>query len=552
MLRNLLIMLALVATVGLPFALRPKNSLLGPADETLVVITPHNESIRAEFARGFRDWYKARTGKVVRVDWRVPGGTTEISKYLASEYTASFENYWRAVLHRPWSEAVEKSFDSAAMSDPKRKPYPKPADEADAQAARKAFLESPAGVGIDLFFGGGSYDFVQQSTAGRLVDSGFIKAHPDLFNDGPAGIPQTLAGEPFYDKSQTWFGAVVSAFGICYNDGVLERLHIAQAPQNWDSLTDPAYIGQVALADPNKSGSVAKAFEMIIQQAIQQEVDRGAATGAAAGGGNNPEAQKRSVTRGWEVGMQRILKMGANTRYFTDSSPKIPIDVGEGDSAIGMSIDFYGRFQAASTKDVRTGKERMHYFSPPNGTSIGVDPIGLLRGAPHRALALQFLDYVLSVEGQKLWNYRPGTPGGPQEYALWRLPIRRDLYTPEFNHYRSNPDVFPYEDAKGFTYHPEWTAALFSPLRFIVRVMCIDSHDEAREAWAEIIKAKQPPEALKVFLDVSRVSYAEAGGKISAVLKSPDKLAEVRLANEMTEYFRGQYRRAAGLAREGK
>ncbi len=91
--RNALILIALVAVVGLPFALKPKDSLLADADETLVIVTPHNEAIRYEFARGFRDWYKARTGKIARIDWRVPGGTTEIARYLASEYQAPFEKY---------------------------------------------------------------------------------------------------------------------------------------------------------------------------------------------------------------------------------------------------------------------------------------------------------------------------------------------------------------------------------------------------------------------------------------------------------------------------
>ncbi len=545
MLRNVCIILALIAIVGLPFALRPKNSLLEPADETLVVITPHNESIRAEFARGFRDWYQARTHKTVRIEWRVPGGTTEIARYLASEYEAPFEDYWKHVLKRPWTEVAEKSFDNGAVSDPRRHPDKDPAVEAEMQAARQAFLDSQVGIGIDLFFGGGSFDFAQQATAGRLVDSGFIRAHPEIFNEGPTGIPQSLSGEPFYDKKGTWFGNVLSAFGVCYNDGVLERLHVTQTPKNWDSLANPAYLGQVALADPNKSGTVAKAFELILQQAIQQEVDQTPAAGA-----NQVNAEK--LAQGWKNGMEEILQMGANTRYFTDSSPKIPIDVSEGDSAIGMSIDFYGRFQAASTRDPATGKARMHYFNPPNGTSIGVDPIGLMRGAPHRALALAFMDYLMSVDGQKLWNFRPGTPGGPRQYALWRLPIRRELYTPQLNQYRANPDVFPYEDAKGFIYHPEWTAALFSPIRFIVRVMCIDSHEEAREAWAEIIKAGRPPQALAAFLDVSKVSYGRAGGEIKTALSSSDKLVEVRLAKDMTEQFRRQYQHAAELARAGK
>ena len=105
--RNLLILVTLAAVVGLPFLLRPRDSLLARADETLVIITPHNEAIRYEFARGFRDWYKARTGRSVRIDWRVPGGTTEIARYLASEYQAPFEMQWRRKQKMHWDDVAQ-------------------------------------------------------------------------------------------------------------------------------------------------------------------------------------------------------------------------------------------------------------------------------------------------------------------------------------------------------------------------------------------------------------------------------------------------------------
>ena len=540
MARNLLILLALALVVGLPFLLRPKDSLLAHADETLVIISPHHEGIRYEFARGFRDWYKARTGKLVRIDWRIPGGTTEIARYLASEYQAPFESLWRFKTRMHWDDTIQRAFD-----DPKLKPGPDPTRDTTPQMARRAFLTSDLGIGIDLFFGGGSYDFAQQAAAGRLVDSGFIGAHPEMFGDGPGRIPQTLGGEPFWDKGGAWFGTVLSAFGICYNDDVLARLGVTGPPRNWSDLGHPALVGQLALADPNMSGSVAKAFEMIIQQQIARQT-------VHADPGTDQEKATRAVAEGWQTAMRLIQAMGANTRYFTDSSPKVPIDVAEGDAAVGMSIDFYGRFQAESSRDPSTGKERMHYFNPPGGTSTGVDPIGLLRGAPHRALALAFMEYVMSVEGQKRWDFKVGAPGGPEKYALRRSPIRPELYQPEFSQYRSDPNVYPYEEAKSFTYHPEWTAALFSPIRFVVRVMCIDSHEEARAAWLELIKAKFPPEATQLFFDVAEVAYDQARGRIATTLKNPDKLDEARLSAELTERFRAQYRAAADLARRGK
>lgn len=527
MLRNLVIGLALALIVGLPFALQPENNLLAEADQTLVVITPHNEAIRYEFSRGFGEWHKARTGRSVRIDWRVPGGTSEIARYLASEYEAPFAQFWKKTAHMRWDDVVQRSFDDGRIAI-----GPDPTKDSPVQAARRAFLDSDVGIGIDLFFGGGSFDFVQQAAAGRLVNSGFIATHPELFGDGPGQIPQRLGGEEFWDQRGTWIGAVMSAFGICYNAQAVQRAAPGAKLGSWDDLADPAYFGQVALADPNMSGSVAKAFEMIIQQHI--------------GAANN------DLPLGWDNAMRSILRMGANARYFADAATKIPIDVGNGDAALGMSIDFYGRFQAESTRDPATGKDRMFYFNVPGGTSIGVDSIGMLRGAPHRKLALAFMEYVLSVEGQKLWNFKLGTPGGPAKYALRRLPIRPELYGPEFTAFRADPQVYPYANAKDFVYHPEWTGPLFNPIRFIVRVMCVDSHGEAREALGALIAAKFPPQATAAFEDVSAVDYEQAAGRIKAALRSTDPLASVRLAKELTEGFRGRYRRAAELARAGR
>ena len=46
MLKRAAIVLALVATIALPFLLRPHREAPGEADDTLVIITPHNEAIR--------------------------------------------------------------------------------------------------------------------------------------------------------------------------------------------------------------------------------------------------------------------------------------------------------------------------------------------------------------------------------------------------------------------------------------------------------------------------------------------------------------------------
>lgn len=513
------VLAALVVVLAFPFLLKPKENLLAEADDTLVIISPHNEAIRYEFSRAFGEFYKARTGRTVRIDWRIVGGTSEIAKYLQGEFYNAFMGWWKKS-GRTWNREVSEAYRNQAADSP----------------VRQAFLASDVGIGIDLFFGGGAYDFIQQAKAGTLVDSGLIASHPDWFTD--ASIPAAVSGEPFYDPQGRWIGTCLSAFGICYNTDSLRRLGVDTLPSSWSDLGNPKFSHQVALADPTKSGSIAKAFEMVIQQQMQQAVGDGQATETA-------------LAEGWERGLQLLLKASANARYFSDAAGKVPMDVSLGDAAIGMCIDFYGRFQSEAIK-VGDAPSRLQYFTPVGGSSIGVDPIGMLRGAPHPEIARAFMEFVLSVDGQKLWNFKVGTPGGPTRYALRRLPIRKELYAPEYTALRSDPETLPYEEAKSFTYHEAWTGSLFSALRFIMRVSCIDSHDEQASAWKALIKAGFPPEATAAFSDVSAISYSAAKNEIRPALRGSTPLDEVQLAARLGDHFRAQYRRAEQLAKEGR
>lgn len=518
----------LVVLLG-PVLLRPHQPTASSVDEqTLTLITPHNESIRFEFARGFEKHYLAKTGKRVHVDYRTPGGTSEITRYVDGAYLASFENYWRNTLKRPWSEAVKTGF-----SDAKLKLPDDPATDTPAQAARRAFLASDVSCKLDLFFGGGAYDFQQATGKGQLVSSGYLEAHPELYGDGPGKIPPKLSGEPFYDAEGRWLGAVISSFGIVSNSDALARLGIPQPPRRWADLADPRYIGHVALANPTQSSSMNKAFEMLIQQQMAEEV---------AAHGESPE----SLAAGWLRALRLLQRIGANARYFTDSSTKPSLDVATGDCAAGMTIDFYARFQAESV--TRSGGSYLQYENAEGGTSVGVDPIAMFRGAPHPEVAREFIRFILSQQGQQLWCWRPKTPGGPEHYALRRFPILPTLYQDEFKTLRTDAEVLPYETARQFTYHEGWTASLFRVQSFIIRVMAIDTQHELREAWQALIEAGFPPEATAEFQKLDCVDYAQAKGRLKTIIGG-SKIAEVQLARELADTFRAQYRRTMELAR---
>lgn len=533
--KRALIILALVTVVALPFALRTKRTTIGKADDTVVIITPHNEAIRYEYSQGFAEWWKAHTGRTVQVDWRVIGGTSEITRFLESEYVSSFQNYWTKTLGRPWSLDVQAAFTNHRLA----KDAP-----AIAQEARQAFLASNVSCGIDLFFGGGSFDFIRQANAGRIVDSGLMRTHPEWFNERV--IPAEFTGEPYLDKQGRWLGAVLSSYGMLYNFDSLRRLGVEHPPRQWEDIAHPAYEGEVALCDPTKSSSIAKAFENVIQQQIYLEWARL----ERETGRPRQELEAQAVRAGWERGLSVLQRIGANARYFTDSSQKPPIDVLHGNSAVGMCIDFYGRYQEESASQ-RSGEKRLGYFSPPDGTVLSPDPIALMRGAPNREVAVAFMEYVLSMDGQKLWNFKVGTPGGPKRFALRRLPIRRDFYEhKEWKALRSDPEVSPYEGENPLIYNPAWTSGeTFRAMAFVIRVMALDTHPELVKAWREIIAAGLPPEALAEMSNLSSVSYDNVQGRIRQALTSKNKVDEITMANELANGFRRQYERAAEIAR---
>jgi iron(III) transport system substrate-binding protein len=289
-------------------------------------------------------------------------------------------------------------------------------------------------------------------------------------------------------------------------------------PARWDDLADPVYFRALAVADPTKSGSIAKAFEMIVQQKMHDAAaasgfddariasfeariaahvrERGGAYRRGELPADVPPRYQAALEKGWADGILLIQRIGANARYFTDSASKVVIDVAAGDAAAGMAIDFYGRYQAEVSRG-SDGRERMVFVTPVGGTSVSCDPISLLRGAPHRDTAVRFIEYLLSEDGQRLWTYRPSTPGGPERFALRRLPVRRDFYPspdPAIQaayelHSRfaaddlGDPSVDPYQVARRFTYHPRWTGAHFAVQREIIRVMCLDSGEDLRRAW---------------------------------------------------------------------
>jgi iron(III) transport system substrate-binding protein len=519
---RVLIFVALAIILGIPFALRPASPQRTDADvPRLIVVTPHVQQIRHEMGEAFARWHLAEYGSPVQIDWRTPGGTSEIIKQLEAQYIAALKGGRYAQAPSPDGDGL---------------------------------IQLPPGsIGFDLMLGGGSYDHgrLKKGVRTRIALDGQPR-DVHLTMSEPAGFPQSqleqwygqnkIGAQLLYDPDQYWLGTALSSFGIVYSRDVLAQLKIPE-PRSFADLTDPRYQGWIALADPRQSGSITTAFEAIL---------------------NN---------EGWDRGWRILREMTANARYYTNSSTKPPIDVSAGEAAAGLAIDFYGRTQGQSIllPGQSAADSRVAYIDPPGEVYIDADPVSLLRGGPNPDLARRFIAFTLTEEAQALWQFPAiqtsmhsaenplgprGERMGPQLYELRRMPVRRvmyERYMPSFV-----DQVNPFEIAAD-TPPRGWRPAL----GIMMGAFAIDTAREQRAAWRALDQARSDPG-----LDPDRLAAMEAAfyawpqtsvhgqslpftpenfAAIEAAWRNPEQLARLKI--EYTRFFSTSYRRVLELAR---
>lgn len=516
----------------IPFILKPapESADAAESEDTLVIVTPHVETIKSEFEHAFKEYYFKKYNRSVTFDYRNMGGTSDIIRYISDRFESEFRRYYEAKGMK-WNPVVQGAF---TRNQPKNAPQ-------EAQNARKMFLESDIGIGIDLFFGGGTFDQAKMAQMGYAADAEVKKRHPEYFNDKI--IPATFAGETFYDKNGLYYGVCLSSFGICINpDAVAECGIDPAAVKCWDDMARPEFFGKVVVADPSKSGSVTKCFESILQEKMYKAVKK--------------YGQKKGLEIGFAEGFDLIRRIVANSRAVTDSAGKVTREIGSGNGAIGMAIDFYTLAEQQFTTAMSPeGKEKIRYITPDGGSFVSADPVQLLRGSKNKKVACEFIDFCLSKEGQKLWNHRVGVKGGPRKYALLRPPIRRDVHAEAKKEDLSPGSYNPYISSENVYYNGRWTGPYFNLIRILIRTTMLDVIEEMRASHQAILHAggyEKVPQAAAMF-NTMIVPYSEAKSasnklRISANHSAVD-IAAVR--RKWSSEAISNYRKALELARKG-
>ncbi len=529
---RVLVIILLLVMLGVPFALSlARQGSAPPADApTLIVVTPHVQQIRDEFARAFSAWHERVHGEPVHIDWRIPGGTSEIRKQLDAQFHAVTANL----------------------------------DQLDGwEIDEKGALRLPPGaVGYDLMFGGGSYDhgqlkrgFDDTTTIRKGSDSNSTTLNLEfrVSISAPAGFSQAqldqwfgenkIGPQQLYDPDQHWLGVALSSFGIVYNRDLLSELGL-DTPTSFDDLARPELHAMVALCDPRQSGSITTTFDSIL--------------------GND----------GWDEGWRLLRSMCGNASYFTASSTRPPIDVSQGEAAIGLAIDFYGRGQAQTVPSGRVG-----YAEPEAAVYVDADPISILNGAPHPELAKRFVEFCMTEQGQALWQFPPldtpagahnpvganDQPLGPRHNALRRMPVRRLMYDKHLAHFIDQAN--PYEFVSNIS-NPGWRTGV----QVMMGCFAVDIPQECSAAWGAICRARLDPdypEDVLARMEATYLAWPETPVDADGAFDDKDPAEHIAWTEEnygsirdswrpqgalprariyYTRWFRAQYRRVLDIS----
>jgi ABC-type Fe3+ transport system substrate-binding protein len=366
---------------------------------------------------------------------------------------------------------------------------------------RSEFSRNPKGINIDIFWGGGHEPYTALDQEKRL--------EPYKLPDAVLSrVPKDFFGIPVYDPKYTWYGTALSGFGIIFNKIVL-KAEKKPEPRTWEDLARPEFKGWVGSADPRQSGSVHMSYAVMIE------------------------------SYGWEKAWSIITRLGANVKNFTQGAGDAPRDVVTGEVAAGLAIDFY-----AWPRVEEFGADKVGYVLPKGLTVVNPDSIGILKGAPNLDVAKEFVTFVMSEEGQKLWMLPKGAQGGPKKFTLGRLSVLPSLHQTLGK--KSIVPLNPFELGGLVNYDSNRQGKLWSLVNDLVGALLVDTHQDLVRAWEAVIAGGMKPEAVAELTKMP-VTLDQA---LALSAKWKNDAFRNQNINEWVKFAREKCKKAAELAKK--
>ena len=195
---------------------------------------------------------------------------------------------------------------------------------------------------------------------------------------------------------------------------------------------------------------------------------------------------------GWDEGWAIMRMLAAKCRGFDRAATTTAKDVTTGNTAYGLTIDFY-----AFTQIAYAGPENAGFVLPEDCEVVNPDAIAMLKGAPHQAVAERFIEFALSDAGQKLLMVPRGQTGGPDRFSIERMSILPEMY----DRYRNVTlvPINPFARRMSFEYDPKKGSARWGILNSLFGATIIDIQPELVAAWKHIEQAGLGADAVRRF-----------------------------------------------------
>lgn len=157
-------------------------------------------------------------------------------------------------------------------------------------------------------------------------------------------------------------GIHLGVLGVAYNSDILAEKGV-EAPACWRDLTNPAYAGEIQVANPNSSGTAYTELATLVQ------------------------------VFGEEDAFKLLQEIGANVNSYTKSgsAPSKAAARGETGISIGFEHDMV---------KLRLAGFPLEIVSPCEGTGYEVGGVSIIEGAQNFDEAVQWVNFVISAEAQ--------------------------------------------------------------------------------------------------------------------------------------------------------
>jgi iron(III) transport system substrate-binding protein len=219
----------------------------------------------------------------------------------------------------------------------------------------------------DVWFGGPDAIF------SRAAGEGLLAPYRPSWADA---VPESSRGE-----GDLYFGTFRTLPVLVYNSKLVGE---AEAPRDWDDLLAPRFRGKVLIRDPIASGVMRTVFGMVLAKS---------------------EGETGSLARGLEW----LARLDAQTKEYVANPALLHEKLMRGEGEVTM-------WELTDTLLERAKGVPFGYRFAASGTPVIDDAIALAAGAPHRAAAVEFLEFAGSVEAQALAAER-----------AYRIPARTDI-----------------------------------------------------------------------------------------------------------------------------